>query len=195
MPSTLRKSSITPRQREGRAINVVADLLRRTLRVPNIYLEPPPSVIAADVLAVDSGGAGDLHAVEIELSDTATHSPSLPRASVEVENSLALSRAKKIWRERLPTIHRQLMAMPAHFRYLALPEDIFLGLKGEVQFGLFSDDGIGRLGVITVKGTGEEDITAEIAVRPERFRLDPAKLRAIETKILAKSRPDIEVRI
>ena len=87
------------------------------------------------------------------------------------------------------------MAMPVHFRYLALPEDIFLGLKGELQFGLFSDNGIGRLGVITVRGTGEETITAEIAIAPERFRVDSAKLRAIEARILAKSRPDIEVRI
>ena len=33
---------LTSRQREGRAINAVAELLRRTLSVPNIYLEPPP---------------------------------------------------------------------------------------------------------------------------------------------------------
>jgi len=54
---------LTLRQREGRAINAVAELLRRKLSVPNIYLEPPPSLISADVLAVDRGGAGDLHAV------------------------------------------------------------------------------------------------------------------------------------
>jgi hypothetical protein len=34
-----------------------------------------------------------------------------------------------------------------------------------------------------------------MAVVPERFRVDPAKLKAIETKLLAKCRPDIEVRI
>src|SRR5208282_2919328 len=60
---------LTPRQREGRAINAVAELLRRTLSVPNIYLEPPASLISADILAVDRGGAGDLHAVEIKLLD------------------------------------------------------------------------------------------------------------------------------
>jgi hypothetical protein len=32
-------------------------------------------------------------------------------------------------------------------------------------------------------------------IAPERFRVDPAKLEAIETKLLAKGRPDIEVRI
>ena len=58
---------LTLRQREGRAKNAVAELLRRKLSVPNIYLEPPASLISADVLAVDHGGAGDLHAVEIKL--------------------------------------------------------------------------------------------------------------------------------
>jgi hypothetical protein len=58
---------LTSRQREGRAINAVAELLRRKLSVPNIYLEPSTSLITADVLAVDRGGAGDLHAVEIKL--------------------------------------------------------------------------------------------------------------------------------
>jgi hypothetical protein len=36
---------LTLRQREGRAINAVAELLRRKLSVPNIYLEPLPSLI------------------------------------------------------------------------------------------------------------------------------------------------------
>jgi hypothetical protein len=36
---------------------------------------------------------------------------------------------------------------------------------------------------------------AEMAIVPERFRVEPAKLKTIETKLLAKSRPDIEVRI
>jgi hypothetical protein len=30
-------------------------------------------------------------------------------------------------------------------------------------------------------------------VAPERFRVDPAKLKTIETELLAKCRPDIEV--
>ena len=47
-------------------MNAVAELLRQTLSVPNIYLEPTSFLIAADVLAVDRAGAGDLHAVEIK---------------------------------------------------------------------------------------------------------------------------------
>jgi hypothetical protein len=190
MPSALRKSSITQRQHEGRAINAVADLLRRTLRVPNIYLEPPSSVIAADVLAVDSGGAGDLHAVEIKMVGepwpaprkwpSGSSGPARPDPVVSL----------------LKAIHHQLMHMAAHYRYLAVSaEKLEFVAEGLAHLGLFSEDGIGRLGVITIKGTGDEPVTGEIAIAPERFRVDPAKLRAIETKILAKSRPDIEVRI
>ncbi len=64
-----------------------------------------------------------------------------------------------------------------------------------MQLGLYAQDGIGRLGIITITEKGTDSPIAEIVVTPERFRVDPAKLKAIETKLLAKSRPDIEVRI
>ncbi|HEX3985070.1 MAG TPA: hypothetical protein VHX13_00570 [Acidobacteriaceae bacterium] len=184
MPSTLRKSSITPRQREGRAINTVADLLRRTLRVPNIYLEPPSSVIAADVLAVDSGGAGDLHAVEVTMLEPWIAPKKWRRGSSDPDVSL------------LKTIHRQLMRMAAHYRYLAVSaEKVEFVREGLDDLGLFSEDGIGRIGLIGIKIPEPQSPTAEIAIAPERFRVDPTKLRTIETRILEKSRPDIEVRI
>jgi hypothetical protein len=88
------------------------------------------------------------------------------------------------------------MSMPAHYRYLAIPAESFDLAIGELgRFGLFPEDGIGRLGVITITDRGGESPTAEMAVVPERFRVEPTKLKAIETRLLAKSRPDIEVRI
>ena len=188
---------LTLRQREGRAINAVAELLRRKLSVPNIYLDPPSSLIAADVLAVDHGGAGDLHAVEIKLVPELGASKGQRR---KPSNPKELNELKKVWDtkfgESLQGIHRQLMSMPAHFRYLAIPEESYDRVFGRLgHLGLFPGDGIGRLGVITISDKGEESPTAVIAVVPERFRLDPAKLKTIETKLLAKSRPDIEVRI
>ncbi len=92
--------------------------------------------------------------------------------------------------------HRQLMSVPAHFRYLAVPAGSFDALHGELlQLGLYAQDGIGRLGIITITEKGADSPIAEIALAPERFRVDPAKLKTVETKLLAKSRPDIEVRI
>jgi hypothetical protein len=185
---------LTSRQREGRAINAVAELLRRTLSVPNIYLEPPATLIAADVLAVDRAGAGDLHAVEIKLLDKSPKGPAPRRPSPkEAWISATLERGR---REVMKNAHRQLMSMPAHFRYLAIPIESFEVLHDALlRFGLYAEDGIGRLGVITITEKGGESPTAEIKFAPERFRVDPARLRTIETKLLAKSRPDIEVRI
>lgn len=190
MASNATIARLTPRQREGRAINAIAELMRRTLRVPNIYLEPPASVISADVLAVDSGGAGDLHAIEIKLSGerwaapVKWHARSSGPASSQPARSL------------LRAVHRKLMSMPAHYRYLAVSADTLdFVAEGLADLGLFSDDGIGRLGLIGIREPESQSPSAEIAITPERFRVDPARLRAIETKILAKSRPDIEVRI
>lgn len=172
---------LTPRQREGRAINAVAELLRRTLSVPNIYLEPPAALIAADVLAVDRAGAGDLHAVQIKLSEA-------PIAAIL--NPLSARQ------EMVKSAHRKLMSMAAHFRYLAIPAESFDVVRSELsQLGLYAEDGIGRLGMITITEKGADSPVAEVVLAPERFRVEPAKLKAIETRLLAKSRPDIEVRI
>lgn len=176
---------ITSRQREGRAINAVAELLRHKLSVPNIYLEPKHGNIHADVLAVDRGGGGDLHAVEIELW------AKVPEFSLIAKKILTQS-----IESRLPTIHRQMMSMPAHFRYIAVPNEIHhIVLKELSKLGFFSDDGIGKIGIITIQENGDALPLADIVVPAERFRVDAAKLKLIETKLLDKSRPDIEVRI
>ncbi|HEX4032450.1 MAG TPA: hypothetical protein VHX20_18950 [Terracidiphilus sp.] len=188
---------LTQRQRDGRAINAVAELLRRKLSVPNIYLEPPSSLISADILAVDRGGAGDLHAVEIKLGrDLNPLEGQLKKPSNPKElNALHATWYPK-YSQKLHSIHRQLMSMPAHYRYLAIPEESFNLAFGELgRLGLFPEDGIGSLGIIAIREMGEEPPTAQITIVPERFRVDPAKLKAIETRLLAKSRPDIEVRI
>jgi hypothetical protein len=154
--------------------------------VPNIYIEPPASVLSADVLAVDRAGAGDLHAVEVKMVGEPWPAPIRSRSGVVAKTTLVLLKA----------IRRQLMGMPAHYRYLAVSaEKLEFVAEGLADLGLFPEDGIGRIGLIKVKELDSESPVAEIAVAPERFRVDPAKLRTIENRILAKSRPDIEVRI
>ena len=185
---------LTPRQREGRAVNAVAELLRRTLSVPSIYLEPPAALIAADVLAVDRAGAGDLHAVEIQLLDKITKG-SAPKRLTQDEKGFFPDQTRA-QREAVKNAHRQLMSMPAHFRYLAIPAAYLDVLQYDLsRLGSYAQDGIGRLGVILIAENGADSPQAEISLHPERFRVDPAKLKTIETKLLAKSRPDIEVRV
>jgi hypothetical protein len=178
--------SLTIRQQKGRAVNAVAELLRKKLSVPNIYLEPRFPALAVDVFAVDRAGSGDLHAVEIriEIEFVRTPAPPAPRGWI-----------LHLRKERMKEIHARIMSLPAHYRYLAIPQGIRDVLVKELGDLLYSPDGIGRIGIITVTDRGKEPPVAELSIAPERFRVDPAKLRSIETKLLAKVRPDIEVRI
>jgi hypothetical protein len=76
-----------------------------------------------------------------------------------------------------------------------VPEEDFNDLFAVLNdIGLFSEDGIGRLGVITVGGNEHKTPHPAIAVVPERFRVDGGKVRRIGMKLLGIS-PDIEVRI
>ena len=178
--------SLTLRQQKGRAVNAVAELLRKKLSVPNIYLEPRFPSLAVDVLAVDRAGSGDLHAVLIRTEIEFVRTPA-PRA-----NAPGVGR---ILQREMKEIHARIMSLPAHYRYLAIPQGIRGVLVEELGDLLYSPDGIGRIGIITVTDRGKEPPVAELSIAPERFRVDPAKLRSIETKLLAKVRPDIEVRI
>jgi hypothetical protein len=154
-------------------------MLRQRLHIPNIYLNPRiPGVPAVDVLAVDRGGSGDLHAVDIKLV-VELRSPAQRR-----------------------TIVQTLKAYPFHFKYLAIPE--FAITESGSDFTTYSDlfdlEGIGRIGILSFGSSifdpssfDSTDAVKEI-IRPERFLVRGEKLTIIE-KWLAKAKPDIEVRI
>jgi hypothetical protein len=196
MPVIIKSESrpLTLRQKEGRAVNAVAELLRKTLSVPHIYLEPHSPAI--DVLAVDRAGSGDLYGVEIKLGDDI--------ARERVKNPVNL-KARKRQTERwtlhfkrtIEGIRRQLMSLPTHYKYLAVPESTCDLVVEELGPVLYSPDGIGRIGIISITDLGEERPSAEIVISPERFRVDAAKLSKIEKNLInnKKVRPDIEVRI
>jgi hypothetical protein len=151
-------------------------MLRKRLSVPNIYIEPPSSLIAADVLAVDRAGAGDLHAIVIQSSIIGA----------------ILNAREWILTQVKATLQK---LTPVHYRYLAVPQSVPDLVLRELGPHLYSPDGIGRIGIITIIDRGEDPPTAELSIAPERFRVDAAKLRNIERKLLEKVRPDIEVRI
>jgi hypothetical protein len=188
-----KRRTLTLRQKEGRAVNAVAELLRKTLSVPNIYLEPHAPKLAVDVLAVDRAGSGDLHGVEIKVQDDLrVKSPS----SLKALNQQIKGRRLHLKRN-IAGIRRQLMSLPAHYKYLAVSQsdcDLVLREMGPI---LYSADGIGRIGIISITDQREGLPSAEIVVTPERFRVDGAQLSKIEKNLInnKKVRPDIEVRI
>jgi hypothetical protein len=171
------------RRRHGRAVNAVADMLRNRLSVPNIYLEPRSSLIKADVLAVDRAGSGDLHAVEIKF----------PHFSTMKTESITRSRESGVEMRQTSELLERLKEQPAHFKYLAMP----LGVAKLLfrSFDLFSPDGIGRIGIIGITEHDEQPPSAELFSFPERFRVPADRLEIINKKLLAKTHPDIEVRI
>jgi hypothetical protein len=164
----------------GRVANVIADILRKKLYIPNIYLSPKISgVPAVDILAVDRGGSGDLHAVSV-------------KPLIEFHT-----------RAQLRALLEEIKAQPFHFRYLALPA--FLSdFEGRWKFAeypeLFDDTGIGRVGILSfnpdkfkASSFDATDAIKEI-LRPERFRVQDDRLNVID-KFLNKAKPDMEVRI
>jgi len=162
---------LSSRKRHGRAINAIADLLRVKLSVPNIYLEPHLSAASrVDVFAADRAGSGDIHAVEIKIPDSFVSSPS-----------------------KIQTYIRQVKEFPAHFKYIALPKNEATTKLVNNPL-LFSDNGIGRVGVILLTEHDEAPPEAELLVRPERFRLDSSAIQRID-RFLAKQQPDMAVRI
>ena len=181
---------LTLRQQKGRAVNVVAEVLRKKLLVPNIYLEPRSPSLAVDVLAVDRAGAGDLHAVRIKLEAEIVRK----HASAALDSRRWMRLDAKMM---MKTMNQQLMRMAAHYRYLAIPGDIWDALKEEPEVSSYSSDGIGRIGIISITDQGEGPPSAEIVITPERFRVDAAKLTKVEKNLInnKRVRPDIEVRI
>jgi hypothetical protein len=188
-------TSLDSRKRHGRAVNAVAELLRRKIAVPHIYLKPTAKLLHPDVLAVDRAGSGDLHAVEIKLETGV--SGRHPKKPTDLRDWNQIN--KDGHSVDLPGVvkkfHDQLRSSPANYRYVAIPAETCTSLVPIlVDIGLYSPDGIGRLGVISIRDKGEDRPEAEIVLARERFRVEPGKMIAIE-KFLEKAKPDIEVRI
>jgi hypothetical protein len=164
---TMRMGDLSDRKRHGRAVNAVADYLRSHLRVPNVYIDPSGAGLSkVDVLAADAAGSGDIHAVEIKiLKPTGT-----------VAMGLHVMLAKRL---------------PAHFRYLAIPKHT-TNIAADLR--LFSDDGIGRVGILLISESLDQLPTIELAIKPERFRLDANELVQVE-RVLNKAKPDMFVRL
>jgi hypothetical protein len=189
---------LTVRQRKGRAVNAVAELLEKRLAVPKIYLEPSSQYIAADVFAVDRAGAGDLHAVKIKLDSDFKDD----RQRKSPADAKELNRLNEAWyrhlHRKIAEIHVELTALPAHYKYLAIPASSFDLVMGELGPVLYSPDGIGRIGIIRIFDRGDTSPVAELSsITPERFRVTPEQLGRIEKNLInnKKVRPDIEVRI
>jgi len=182
MTQLMEKSQLRLSQKRahGRMANAMADLLRKQLYVPNVYLNPKiDGVPPIDVLAADRGGSGDLHAIEIKIFVV------FPT------------------RAQLRTLLKPIKALPFHYKYLAIPS-FSPDLDDSGRFAdyseLFDESGIGRVGIISfshgilMNSAAIDSKLTVLTVQPERFLVRGGKLKAVE-KFLSKAKPDMEVRI
>ena len=153
------------RRLELRGRDAVADLFERRLSLPEVYFEARWSgepEDAVDVIAIDRAGVGDVHVVEIE------GSPEPDVAAI-----------------------RQLIAVSnAHFRWLAFfPKGDVAAELPAWRGDLFPDDEMGRVGLIGIERTANDDLAARILVKAERFRGPP---RAARSAFRESNEPDLE---
>ncbi len=160
----------SPEQQEARAKNAVAEFLFHRLIVPKVFFDAPwPNRNnKVDVLAVDRSGSGEIHVVEVKRAGPTKD------MKVKIGNAVA-----------------QLMQVKAHFKYLALFGNSKNAYPNLEMLG--ASDGFGRIGVIQVKEDHEGDLFSEMAVRPERFRLDSSIFKMID-EFTAKHAANLEVR-
>lgn len=159
------KPVLSPEQQQGRAKNAIADLLSEQLVVPKVFFDAhwPSRRSRVDVLAVDRSGSGEVHAAEVRRG-----------------------------RDLKPTeVIERLMQVPAHFKYLAL----FDNPKNSRPHSdmLYSQDGIGRIGIIEVTEDPTGNLDARISVQPERFKLDSSVYKMVD-RFTASYPANLEVR-
>ncbi|HZY62408.1 MAG TPA: hypothetical protein VFE38_07770 [Edaphobacter sp.] len=166
--STQSVRQLSLRQRQGRAANAIAELFKKNLRVPHIYLEagwPTLGGKRVDVMAVDEAGSGDIHVVEIELGP--------------LSKKAAMLRAMK--------------TAPAHYMYLASDFPGLMEIAEDVS-SLFAKSGIGKIGLISIEEREDSQPIARLISPGERFRMPEERYRGVK-RFLFKHQPDFEIRI
>lgn len=154
---------LTPGQQEARGINAVAQLLMQRLIVPKIFFEAPWP---------DSRNRVDLLAVD-RAGTGEIHVVEVKFGAAEAAE--ALERVK---------------AMPAHYKYIAVIGDRRYRPNDK---DLYAADGFGRIGVIQIIEDEAGNLSAELALAPERFRVDASVFKSID-RFTSKHPADIEIR-
>jgi hypothetical protein len=147
-------------QNLGRAKNAIQDYLIRKLLYPKVYLDADWNGTHVDVLAIDRTGVGDVHSVRI-----------IP---VHFEDGPANWQEHVVKAAMVVGEHcDELMALPGHFRYVALFNEASGLRRFEPTTALIqkitATDGVGRLGILIVDFADEQP-SVRATLNPERFR-------------------------
>jgi hypothetical protein len=154
---------LTPEQQEARGINAVAELLSHRLIVPKIFLKPPWPHSRNRVDLLAVDRAGTGEIHVVEVKF------GHPQAAEALE---------------------RLKAMPAHYKYIAVIGDRRYRPTDEA---LYAADSFGRIGLIQIIEDVTGNLSAELVLAPERFRVDASVFRSID-RFTSRHPADIEVR-
>jgi hypothetical protein len=149
----------------GRAKNAVLAFLEQRLSIPKIYIDAIWDGHPIDVLAINRDGVGDVHAVLL-----------FAREYFD-DGLLDIVHDGRAIKDKID----QFSAISANYKYIALVD---LDPSHRGPFGVadvlleesFSQDGIGRIGFLTIKAQIDEEPKVNVEIKPERFRAKIAKL-------------------
>ena len=158
------KNVLTESQREARGKNAVAALLARRLIVPKIFFDAHWPGRTSQVGVLAVDRAG---AGDIHVVEVTVG----VRAAAEAVT--------------------QLIHLPAHYKYVAIVDPGSYSLQERT---LYSEDGLGRIGVILFDEKAHDELQARIEIAPERFRVGPSVIKQID-RFTAKEHADIEIRV
>jgi hypothetical protein len=181
--SELRDGMMTTNEERqlGRAKNALLPFLERRLSVPKMYIDAVWGGHKVDVLAIDRDGVGDVHTV---LLFARKYSPEGELNPVIVNRSIK----DKIDQFAAISANYKYIAVVDHDPYLnRIPLDVADSLREES----FSQDGIGRIGFITIKAQVDEEPKVNVEIKPERFR---AKIAKIADDYIQHHEADWEIR-
>jgi hypothetical protein len=151
-------------QLEARGKNAVADLLARRLIVPKIFFDAAWPTRKRRIDVLAVDRAG---AGDIHV----------------VEVMVGINAAMQSL--------TPLMLLPAHYKYVAIVNPGQFKLQEPI---LYSDDGLGRIGVILFEEEEHNQLVARIEIVPERFRVGAEVIQQID-RFTAKQHADIEIRV
>jgi hypothetical protein len=166
-------------QQLGRAKNATLAFLERRISVPKICIDALWDGQHIDVLAIDRDGVGDVHAVLL-FTRTYLSDGRLDLAEEE--------RAVRVLIDRFQSI-------AANFKYIAAVDTdgnrVIAMFRIGTDEGLFSPDGIGRIGLLHIIATSEDEPEVQLRLKPERFR---AKIAKLADEYIQQHEADWEIR-
>ncbi len=178
--------SMDEQRRLGRAKNAVLDYFERRLSVPKIFLDATWNGSHVDVLAINRDGIGDVHVVLLYVRSYSDDS------TLNIPDELSA----------ISALVNRLQTIPAQFKYIGAIHP-FVRRENELitaaQHGIpsdfldasFADDGLGRIGFLSISTPAVGEVTASLDLKPERFR---AVVGELADQFVSTHHADWEVR-